>query len=118
MPGAPGEVAAAGVAVAHAGRAATRRGLAGAAFEIARAKVVAGEAAGTGRRHRPPGHAAIGFTEEHPLHLFTRRLWAWRDACGAERVWARRIGAAALARGGAALWPDITARDEASEARA
>ena len=33
-------------------------------------------------------------------------------AAGAERVWARRIGEAALERGGAALWPDLTARSE------
>jgi acyl-CoA dehydrogenase len=107
-----GEVAAAGVAVANAGRAADRRGLAGAEFEIASAKVVAGEAAGIGADIVHQVHAAIGFTDEHPLHLFTRRMWGWRDGCGAERVWARRIGAAALARGSAALWPDLTSRDE------
>jgi acyl-CoA dehydrogenase len=110
---AAGEVAAAGVAAAHAGRAVARRGLAGGAFEIACAKVVAGEAAGRVAAIAHQVHAAMGFTDEHPLHLFTRRLWSWRDACGAERVWARRLGAEALARGGAALWPDLTAREEA-----
>ncbi len=109
---AAGEVAAAGVAAAHAGRAAARRGISGAVFEIASAKVVAGEAAGRVAAVAHQVHAAMGFTDEHPLHLFTRRLWSWRDACGAERVWARRIGEAALARGGAALWPDLTAREE------
>ncbi|WP_149538787.1 acyl-CoA dehydrogenase family protein [Siccirubricoccus phaeus] len=111
---AAGEVAAAGVAAAQAGRAASRRGLAAAEFEIASAKVVAGEAAGKVAAIAHQVHAAIGFTDEHHLHLFTRRLWAWRDACGTERFWARRIGEAALARGGAALWPDLTARDEAT----
>ncbi|MCO6414619.1 acyl-CoA/acyl-ACP dehydrogenase [Siccirubricoccus sp. KC 17139] len=111
---AAGEVAAAGVAAAQAGRAASRRGLAAAEFEVASAKVVAGEAAGKVAAIVHQVHAAIGFTDEHHLHLFTRRLWAWRDACGTERVWAQRIGAAALARGGAALWPDLTARDEAA----
>jgi acyl-CoA dehydrogenase len=105
-----GEVAAAGVAVANAGRAADRHGLAGAEFEIASAKVVAGEAAGTGADIVHQVHAAIGFTDDHPLHLFTRRMWDWRDGCGAERVWATRIGKAALARGGDALWADLTAR--------
>jgi acyl-CoA dehydrogenase len=109
---AAGEVAAAGVAAAHAGRAAARRGLAGAAFEIASAKVVCGEAAGRVAAAAHQVHAAMGFTDEPPLHLFTRRLWTWRDASGAERFWARRIGAAALARGGAALWPDLTSREE------
>lgn len=106
------QVAMAGVAVATAGRAADRRGLAGATFEIASAKVVCGEAAGAGGAIAHQVFAAIGFTDDHPLHLFTRRMWAWRDGCGAERVWARRIGAAALDRGGTALWPDLTAREE------
>ena len=83
-----------------------------AGFEIGCAKVVAGEAVGTCAAIVHQVHAAIGFTDEHPLHLFTRRLWSWRDAAGAERVWARRIGEAALARGGDALWPDLTARNE------
>ncbi|MEI6162313.1 MAG: hypothetical protein WCP77_20975, partial [Roseococcus sp.] len=55
--------------------------------------------------------AAIGITEDHELHHFTRRLWAWREEGGTERFWAAEIGRAALARGGANLWPDITARD-------
>jgi acyl-CoA dehydrogenase len=110
---AAGEVAASGVAAAHAGRAAARHGLAGAAFEIAAAKVVCGEAAGTVAAIAHQVHAAIGFTDDHALHLHTRRLWAWRDAGGTERAWARRIGQAALDRGAAALWPDLTARDEA-----
>ncbi|MDO9707625.1 acyl-CoA dehydrogenase [Paracraurococcus lichenis] len=105
-----GEVAAAAVAVAHAGRAADRHGLAGAEFEIASAKVVAGEAAGTAAAIVHQVHAAIGFTDEHPLHLFTRRMWEWRDAHGAERHWARRIGAKALERGGGNLWADLTSR--------
>jgi acyl-CoA dehydrogenase len=107
-----GEVAAAGVAAATAGRAAARRGLAGAEFEIASAKVVCGEAAGIGAEIVHQVHAAIGFTDEHALHLFTRRMWEWRDGFGAERVWAQRIGAAALARGGDMLWADLTGRDE------
>jgi acyl-CoA dehydrogenase len=106
------EAAAAAVAAAAAGRAADRRGLDDAGFEIGSAKVVAGEAAGTGAAIAHQVFAAIGFTDDHPLHLFTRRMWSWRDACGAERVWARRIGEAALARGGDALWPDLTARNE------
>jgi acyl-CoA dehydrogenase len=106
------EAAAAAVAAAAAGRAADRRGLHDAGFEIGSAKVVAGEAAGTGAAIVHQVFAAIGFTDDHPLHLFTRRMWAWRDAVGAERMWARRIGEAALARGGAALWPDLTARSE------
>jgi acyl-CoA dehydrogenase len=106
------EAAAAAVAALAAGRAADRRGLEGAGFEIASAKVVCGEAAGTGAAIAHQVFAAMGFTDDHPLHLFTRRMWAWRNAGGAERMWARRIGEAALSRGGDALWPDLTARNE------
>ena len=111
-----GEVAATAVAVSNAGRAADRRGLAGAEFEIASAKVVAGEAAGIAADIVHQVHAAIGFTDEHPLHLHTRRMWGWRDGAGPERLWASRIGAAALARGGSNLWADLTSRDEETAA--
>lgn len=107
------ETAAAGVAAAHACRAADRHGLEGASFEIACAKVVAGEAAGTAAAIAHQVHAAIGVTQEHALHLFTRRLWAWRDEGGSERYWARQLGDAAIGQGGAALWPALTARGEA-----
>ena len=105
------EVAAANVAAASAARAADQRGLAGAAFEISCAKITTGEAATRGAAIAHQVFAAIGITEEHSLHHLTRRLWAWREEGGTERFWSARIGAAVLARGGAALWPDITARD-------
>ena len=105
------EVAAANVAAASAARAADQRGLAGAAFEIGCAKITTGEAATRGAAIAHQVFAAIGITEEHSLHHLTRRLWAWREEGGTERFWSARIGAAVLARGGAALWPDITARD-------
>ena len=105
------EVAAMGVAAAAAGRAVEARGLVGAAFEIAVAKVIAGEGAQTTAAIVHQVFAAIGITEDHELHHTTRRLWSWRDEGGSERAWAAEIGRAALARGGAALWADITARD-------
>ncbi len=106
-----GEVAAVQVAVAQAARAVDARGLAGAAFEIGCAKVVAGEAATLGAATAHQVFAAIGITEDHELHHFTRRLWSWREEGGSERAWAAEIGRAALARGGANLWADLTARD-------
>ena len=106
-----GEVAAVSVAVSQAARAVDARGLAEAGFEIGCAKVVAGEAATMGAATVHQVFAAIGITEDHELHHFTRRLWAWREEGGTERFWAAEIGRAALARGGANLWPDITARD-------
>lgn len=106
-----GEVAAVQVAVSQAARAADARGLAEAGFEIGCAKIVAGEAATMGAAIVHQVFAAIGITEDHELHHFTRRLWSWREEGGTERFWAAEIGRATLARGGANLWPDLTARD-------
>ena len=53
-------------------------------------------------------HGAIGFTSEHALHRFTRRLWAWREQGGSDGYWYDRIGRAALAAGRDGLWPGIT----------
>ncbi len=49
-------------------------------------------------------HGAIGYTQEHPLHFATRRLWAWRDEFGGETYWQERIGRIVCERGGEALW--------------
>ncbi len=46
---------------------------------------------------------AIGFTEEHPLHHYTRRLWQWRDDNGRQAQCEARVGRAALAAPGG-LW--------------
>lgn len=100
-------VAAAGLAAAVACRAAGRGD---AAFEIAVAKVRAGDAARVGAGIAHQVHGAIGFTYEHALHFSTRRLWAWRAEFGGETHWAAALGRAALARGADALWPDVTAR--------
>jgi acyl-CoA dehydrogenase len=53
-------------------------------------------------------HGAIGFTEEHPLHLVTTRLWAWREEYGSDHEWAARLAGRALAGNGGALWPMLT----------
>jgi len=52
-------------------------------------------------------HGAIGVTEEHVLHYFTRRLMQWREEAGDEHYWSERLGTAALERNGAGLWPMI-----------
>lgn len=54
-------------------------------------------------------HGAIGFTHEHMLHHYTRRLWAWRDEYGGLAVWSQRLGRAALAADGEGLWSTLTA---------
>jgi alkylation response protein AidB-like acyl-CoA dehydrogenase len=107
------EAAAAAVAAAAAGRAADRRGLDDAGFEIGSAKVVAGEAAGTGAAIVHQVFAAIGFTDDHPLHLFTRRMWSWRTRRGGARLGPahRRSGAGARRRR-AVAGPDGQERGE------
>lgn len=109
------ETSAVSVAAAAAARAADRRGLAGAAFEIGCAKVTAGEAAAKGAAIAHQVLAAMGITEEHSLHHMTRRLWSWREEGGTERFWSARLGALVQAEPGP-LWTFITARDEESAA--
>ena len=76
-------------------------------FSIAAARVRCGEAvtAGTALAHQI--HGAIGFTDEHQLHHFTRRLWSWRDEFGTESEWAIRLGRQ-VAGMGAGLWAGLT----------
>lgn len=104
------QAAQAGIAAQSAFRAADRGDP---AFEAACAKIVAGDAATTATAVAHQVHGAIGFTYEHVLHYFTRRLWAWRTEFGPESAWAEILGRQAAARGGDALWPDLTARQGA-----
>jgi alkylation response protein AidB-like acyl-CoA dehydrogenase len=76
---------------------------------VAATKVRTGEAAGIGASIAHQVHGAIGFTEEHRLHLYTRRLWAWRDEFGGEAEWAGELGRHLAAGGADGLWPAITA---------
>ncbi|HEY0440956.1 MAG TPA: acyl-CoA dehydrogenase family protein [Xanthobacteraceae bacterium] len=78
-------------------------------FAAAIAKARAGEAAGRVAEICHQVHGAMGFTHEHPLHFFTRRLWAWRDEYGREAHWQAKIGNAVCAAGGEALWPMLVA---------
>jgi acyl-CoA dehydrogenase len=75
---------------------------------VGAAKAVAGRAAGTVNRLAHQIHGAIGYTDEHRLQYWTRRLWAWRDEFGTESEWAALLGASLAAAGGAALWPRVT----------
>jgi acyl-CoA dehydrogenase len=79
-------------------------------LEVASAKIRVGEAAteGAGIAHQVLG--AIGFTQEHTLHRFTRRLWAWRDDFGNESAWAVKLGQVVAAKGADGLWPMLAAR--------
>lgn len=54
-------------------------------------------------------HGAMGLTQEHPLHHFTGRLWAWRDADEPAVLVDQRLGELVLAgTGDAELWSLVT----------
>jgi acyl-CoA dehydrogenase len=74
-------------------------------FTAALAKARTGEAAGKIAEVAHQVHGAMGFTQEHPLHFATRRLWSWRDEFGNDAYWQERIGRLVCSRGGDALWP-------------
>jgi alkylation response protein AidB-like acyl-CoA dehydrogenase len=79
-------------------------------LEVASAKVRVGEAATEGAAIAHQVLGAIGFTQEHTLHRFTRRLWAWRDDFGSESVWAVKLGRLVAAKGADGLWPMLAER--------
>jgi len=77
-------------------------------FSAATAKIRIGEAATRATSIAHEVHGAIGFTYEHHLNYATRRLWAWREASGADAWWAERLGRAAIEARAAGFWPAIT----------
>ena len=102
--------AAAARAAAEAGSEAIDEWLAGGesltqSIAAASAKIRTGEAAGQACAISHQVFGAIGFTEEHELHRFTKRLWSWRDECGNEAFWSRALGERVLAGdAGQTLW--------------
>jgi acyl-CoA dehydrogenase len=104
-----GESAATGAAVDNAVDViSAHRGLEEAVLATAAAKAYAGRAVATVTRLAHQLHGAIGYTDEHRLQFWTRRLWAWRDEFGSESEWATVLGKAVASSGGPALWPRIT----------
>lgn len=85
---------------------ATARGNGGLATAAAKARASA--AVGPATRIAHQVHGAIGFTEEHRLHHFTQRLWAWREEYGSDEHWSAVVGDAAIKAGADGLWPVIT----------
>lgn len=71
---------------------------------VAAAKIRTARAAGVVAATAHQLHGAIGFTDEHPLHRLTTRLWAWRDELGTQGWWEERLGAAVARAGADALW--------------
>lgn len=74
---------------------------------VAVGKARASTAAAKGAAIAHEVFGAIGVTEEHVLHYFTRRLWQWREEAGDEFYWSERLGDWAIDDGGAGLWPKI-----------
>jgi len=79
-------------------------------LEVAAAKARVGEAAGVCAELAHQVHGAMGFTHEHRLHHFTRRVWAWRDEFGNETYWRRRLGRHIAGLGAAGVWDFLATR--------
>ena len=77
-------------------------------LEVAAAKARVGEAAGIVAETVHQVHGAMGFTYEHQLHHFTRRLWAWREEYGNEAHWQALLGRHICKLGADGLWPFLT----------
>ena len=73
-------------------------------MQAAAAKARVGEAAGCAVEIAHQVHGAMGFTHEHSLHQFTRRLMAWRDEHGRESQWQQRLGENIVAKGADNVW--------------
>ncbi|HEX2889180.1 acyl-CoA dehydrogenase family protein [Vineibacter terrae] len=79
------------------------------AFAIMAAKTQAGEAAHKICAIAHQSMGAMGFTYEHVLHHYTRRLWVWRRDYGSETYWGAKLGRALAEAGADAFWPSLTA---------
>ena len=78
-----------------------------AAFQVAAAKSVAADAATIATAASHQAHAAMGMTQEYPLHHLTRRMWAWTREYGTGAQSAAALGALMAGVGADALWPAI-----------
>lgn len=104
------EQLAACVSAGQSASAAQQRG--DAVFEIAAAKLRADMAVDSGAAIAHQVHGAIGFTQDYPLHRFTRRLMAWRAEFGHDRFWAERLGRMVAAWQPRDLWSGLTLRGD------
>ncbi len=80
----------------------------GGSFSIAAAKTQASDFAQRICAISHQSMGAMGFTHEHILHHYTRRLWVWRRDFGSESFWGEKIGAAVAKAGPQSLWPSLT----------
>ena len=82
----------------------------GAFLEVASAKIRCGEAVEKGVAIAHQSMGAIGWTQEHILQRFTRRMMGWRDDFGTEADWAVRLGQHIAGQGADHIWPMLTTR--------
>lgn len=82
-----------------------RAGSSRAPLLIAAAKARTSLAAGVGARIAHQLHGAIGVSQEHALHRYTRPLWSWRDEFGNEAVWGAWIAERYREEADGSLWP-------------
>ncbi len=83
------------------------RGLPSAPRDVSMAKIYAGEAADLAARNALQVHGAIGYTEEHDVHLFMKRAWALTAAWG-DAGWHRaRVAADLLGDAPAPMTPEL-----------
>jgi acyl-CoA dehydrogenase len=81
----------------------------GGSFSIAAAKTQASDFAQRIAAIAHQSMGAMGFTHEHILHHYTRRLWVWRRDFGSETFWGEKIGSAYAKAGPQALWQGLSA---------
>jgi acyl-CoA dehydrogenase len=77
-------------------------------FAVAVAKARTSAAAGPVARTAHQLHGALGFTLEHPLRLWSTRLWSWRAEFGDADTWHAVVGQMAL-RDRTPVWHTLTA---------
>ncbi|MFM8532199.1 MAG: acyl-CoA dehydrogenase family protein [Acidimicrobiia bacterium] len=80
----------------------------GGSFSIAAAKSQTSEFAQRIAAISHQSMGAMGFTHEHVLHHYTRRLWVWRRDFGSESFWGEKIGAAYAKAGPEVLWAALS----------
>ena len=81
----------------------------GGSFAIMAAKSQAGAAAHKICAIAHQSMGAMGYTHEHVLHHYTRRLRVWRRDYGSEAHWSDKLGRRLAESGPSALWPTLTA---------
>jgi len=80
----------------------------GGSFSIAAAKTQTSDFAHRIAAISHQSMGAMGFTHEHILHHYTRRLWVWRRDFGSESFWGEKIGASFARAGKDELWPALS----------